>query len=119
MRRSFILTIIEWIQRVGKSRGENYTICRIVEHIEDEARNAGERRKSWAEVKRSLRARLKERVNIWPRRRFKISVNGEKKEKERGRFRGKRKYRRPATKDGAYFYHQSWFVIEFDYHSQL
>lgn len=36
--------------------------------------------KQFGQSKRFLRVRLKERANIWPRRRFKISVNGKKGE---------------------------------------
>jgi len=51
---------------------------------------------------------------------LKISIN---KKKEKGINGGEKNVKNASTgiltKDRAYFYHQSWFVIEFDYHSQL
>lgn len=120
------------VQRVGKLCGEKlYDLSHqrkkriIVEQIEDENANSGKKREKEKfggfRGERASGARLKERVN---RRRLKISVNKKKKKETKGAQKERETFVESAntgilTKDGAYFYHQSWFVIEFDYHSQL
>lgn len=92
------------VQRVGKLCGEkSYDLSHqrkkriIVEQIEGENANSGKKRER--KVRRIFRgerasgARLKERVNTWPRRRLKISVNKKKKKRREHRKSVKRSWK--------------------------